>query len=947
MNSEKWFSSLAYIVILLVFQVNAKTSISGYEIVIEDQKQTCDDKYRITEMENSEEAKCKEQCDKNSECAFFFFNEGNWCILYKMCTDKRTVAGKKGSTYKKTAASEKIAMNEQTSILLKIASASSPTYGYVEKDKTEAKCIPTKDHESINIYAGMTGYDNFIGNPTDGIVDPGVKSRIFLHDCKFGYYSFISDVGGDLNCDSDFSMKTITTMDAYDEERTSSNKFSMSASLGITASYGGVKGEVSAAYSRATNADEQAAVKVINKYRGEIIQAKATCITHSVSISDNVRPLFTQGFINHLKDINDAIEANDEDEKIKTWKKFVTEFGTHFMRTTKLGSQIIYERRLESKATSSTEMKRRSECVAFEASASLKAEGYGQGVEAAASGGRDDCEGVQQGSDFSNKEGFEGVKIISRGSRPKDLHSWADSDNEFDPIPVERFLEPMTELFRNEWLSKSVFYGFERSLNGEKIQELFLEKVKSYCSLMLTGTLDDNCNFAVCTNDEWKNKCKNGGKCVDDAGLPKCDCPDGFSGVSCEEAGNVDLPAFDGYCLDASENSDDIRPGTTANNAKGCKQKCDEKDGCTAFSFKYNSASDIGLCTLYKKGPYTHGNGESGEKCYTMTQGYDKLLMMHCWEKKYDYYATYTDAASACSTDSSCMGIYDHGCEEKGYYLCPKDSIQEVWVSNQIKSCVYSKTGSKFCLKYQTGSAQNSGSSNGNIVKVEVSFKGFTKTFKLDAPKVNGDEQEVCDYSTPDAEVQSARIRQTKSDDGWLVRSLQMPRFVGSPFYYSYAMNSHNEMFWVDGDKNCVNDNNKKLGLECCSNKDWCSLNQVTGVPCCSQIDLQATGSAKSAIPSSYFGIYNYFDRTSNGKVVWKHQNGFYYLYPSNENWTGWLIGNSPTSSSNSNSVLFKTFDCDEMCPGACENKWGYRDGGWKRDNTIKVSCSNSKVTTT
>ena len=67
--------------------------------------------------------------------------------------------------------------------------------------------------------------------------------------------------------------------------------------------------------------------------------------------------------------------------------------------------------------------------------------------------------------------------------------------------------------------------------------------------------------------------------------------------------------------------------------------------------------------------------------------------MMHCWEKKYDYYATLTDATTACSTDGSCMGVYDHGCEEKGYYLCPQGSIQDVWFTNEIKSCVHIKTG--------------------------------------------------------------------------------------------------------------------------------------------------------------------------------------------------------------------------------------------------------------
>jgi hypothetical protein len=339
----------------------------------------------------------------------------------------------------------------------------------------------------------MTGYDNYIGNPTD-FVDPGVKSRIFLHDCAYGYYSFISDVGGDLNCESDFSMKRITSMDQFEQERTSSNKFKIKGSVAVSASYGGVKGEVSAAYARATNADEQAAVKVLKKYNGEIVQAKATCITTSVSIADNVRPLFTEDFINHLKDMHEALDLGDERMEI-TWKAFVNEFGTHFMRTTKLGSQITYERRLQSKATSTSEMKKRSECVKQEASASLKVSGAGASAAAAVAGGKSDCEGTKDGSDFAQGEGFEGVKVLSRGSRPADLNSWADNDNEFDPVPVERFLAPMTELFKDEWMAQSTFYGFEESLNAVGIGAMFLTKMESYCSLMLDGILDSDCNY--------------------------------------------------------------------------------------------------------------------------------------------------------------------------------------------------------------------------------------------------------------------------------------------------------------------------------------------------------------------------------------------------------------------------------------------------------------------
>ena len=79
----------------------------------------------------------------------------------------------------------------------------------------------------------MTGYDPILGNPEDSLADPGMKARIFLHDCSGGYYGFISDIGPDMQCDSDFTMTSFTSMSQYESARTSSTQFSMSASLGI------------------------------------------------------------------------------------------------------------------------------------------------------------------------------------------------------------------------------------------------------------------------------------------------------------------------------------------------------------------------------------------------------------------------------------------------------------------------------------------------------------------------------------------------------------------------------------------------------------------------------------------------------------------------------------------------------------------------------------------
>ena len=108
------------------------------------------------------------------------------------------------------------------------------------------KCITTKESSGYNVYAAMNGYDFAKGNPMDRNGDPGVRNRIFLHDCTNtllvdkqlgrlhlddGYYSFIGDVRKDMACSSDFKMTSITTEEAYSSERSSSNDVSESGSL--------------------------------------------------------------------------------------------------------------------------------------------------------------------------------------------------------------------------------------------------------------------------------------------------------------------------------------------------------------------------------------------------------------------------------------------------------------------------------------------------------------------------------------------------------------------------------------------------------------------------------------------------------------------------------------------------------------------------------------------
>ena len=358
-------------------------------------------------------------------------------------------------------------------------------------DFSEAKCIPVKLHTSINVYGAMTGYDAIQGNPLNSLVDPGVRARIFLHDCKFGYFGFVSDVRNNLQCDSDFSMKSIESMEGYEQARKESNTFSAGGKISAQGSFWGITAKASASYNRATDTDSQTSEKVLNKYKGELTRAKATCLTHSVSIADDVRPVFTPDFIRHLEDMDAASRSEDREVQKLAVANFVKEFGTHYSKVTQLGAQLIYERRFETTAKSTEEKAERNACVKDEASVSVEVGNSFAKVSAEAKFSNKDCDGVKSGSDFSNTEGFEAVKTISRGSRPTDLKKWIDAT--FTPIPIRRLLEDISSLFQDKWMTKSVFYGFGKDLSGARIKAMYDRNIGQYCSLILYGVLDENC----------------------------------------------------------------------------------------------------------------------------------------------------------------------------------------------------------------------------------------------------------------------------------------------------------------------------------------------------------------------------------------------------------------------------------------------------------------------
>ena len=172
----------------------------------------------------------------------------------------------------------------------------------------------------------MFAYDAIKRNPWSTLVDPGVKAKLFLHDCKFGFFDFVSDVRKNLQCDSDFSIKIIENMKQYEQERKISNEFEAGVSIRAEGGFGGISAGALASYIRATNSDQMASENVLEKYKAVITRAKVTCFTHSGSISEFVRPVFTPDFIDALEEMDAATRSGDEDSKRKALSRSVKEF---------------------------------------------------------------------------------------------------------------------------------------------------------------------------------------------------------------------------------------------------------------------------------------------------------------------------------------------------------------------------------------------------------------------------------------------------------------------------------------------------------------------------------------------------------------------------------------------------------------------------------------------
>ena len=88
---------------------------------------------------------------------------------------------------------------------------------------------------------------------------------------------------------------------------------------------------------------------------------EAICLTHRIDIADGSRKYFLLGFIESVKSLARFADQTDE-MKTREFERFITEFGTHYSTTSKLGTKLVLERRYTSRERAGADKNEIAEC---------------------------------------------------------------------------------------------------------------------------------------------------------------------------------------------------------------------------------------------------------------------------------------------------------------------------------------------------------------------------------------------------------------------------------------------------------------------------------------------------------------------------------------------------------------------------------------------------------
>ena len=228
-----------------------------------------------------------------------------------------------------------------------------------------------------NLNAAMFGVDLPSLNPVpnDFISEPGMRNQIFqatyrLETGIMSQYDFVQTID-DLRCTTKFDEHLYESfeslIDGWSEmEQTGfGTNFDLKADLNFN--YKGVGGSISIpplfSRSQSKRHEAEGMAKLFNNEKGSVAHSRAECSIYRVVIDINNPTLaFYSGFANALLEIDDTARRGSPQDKTQAGIRFIERFGTHYAKSTQMGSAIAFETRYTGSETRNVDEGKRKDC---------------------------------------------------------------------------------------------------------------------------------------------------------------------------------------------------------------------------------------------------------------------------------------------------------------------------------------------------------------------------------------------------------------------------------------------------------------------------------------------------------------------------------------------------------------------------------------------------------
>ena len=243
--------------------------------------------------------------------------------------------------------------------------------------------------------------------------------------------------------------------------------------------------------------------RFLSEQKGMISTSIGICYMYEVLLDSYKLPPFTEPFKIALGELFRARKLSASSQRT-AFKKFVGQYGTHFLVRTKLGAEFAHQTKYHEKARKEFNANTLKECN-YVKGARL----FGIQVEQSKSG----CTSSQESKLKQLGSSTVEVEVITKGSRPTDIEHWAKQ--KFTPVPLKFKLSSIINLMKKQYIEDQNLEDKGEKVNSFEIRKWFVPLYYDYCTVMnvdcsqRTGCgFNDNCPFdTICKKGGSKHEC--------------------------------------------------------------------------------------------------------------------------------------------------------------------------------------------------------------------------------------------------------------------------------------------------------------------------------------------------------------------------------------------------------------------------------------------------------